>query len=308
VFLSYSSSAVYSAQRAVAFHTKNFSKNIEQLATGKQITSAADDPSGMTMVSKLKAKIASADSAAKNISDAITLLSTTDSALETVTGLLQDIRADFVNATSGTVSAGDLDVLQTSINEKVGAINSIATQTEFNGFSVLSGAQDFTIQTGVNQGNTVTLNFRADTGTNYSGIAVSVSQEVGANDEGHMVENVVTAGFALDELSVDAVNINAYDNGNYVLTANGLTVIDTMIDNVSRMRSTVGGYISAMDSRLENLGNMATNWDIARSNREDVDVAKVSSEMSRNQILRESATAMLAQANSSSGLVLNLLP
>lgn len=308
MFLSYGSPAVYSAQRAVAFHTKNFSKNIEQLSTGKQINSAADDPSGMTMVSKLKAKIASADSAAKNISDAITLLSTTDSALETVTGLLQDIRADFVKATSGTASAGDLDALQSSINEKVGAINSIATQTEFNGFTVLSGAQDFTIQTGVNQGNTVTLNFRADTGTNYRGIAVSVSQEVGGNDEGHMVENVVTAGFGLDELSVDAVNVNAYDNGNYVLTANGLTVIDTMIDNVSRMRSTVGGYISAMDSRLENLGNMATNWDIARSNREDVDVAKASSEMSRNQILRESATAMLAQANSSSELVLNLLP
>lgn len=308
VFLSYSSSAVSTAQRAVAFHTKSFSKNVQQLATGKKIINAADDPSGLTMVSKMKAKIASAESASKNISDAITLLSTTDSALETVTDLLQDIRADFVSATSGTASAGDLDALQASINEKIGAIDSISTQTEFNGFSVLDGSQNFIIQTGVNDGETVTLNFQANTGTNFQGIAISVSQEVGGADEGHMVENVPTGGFALDELSVNSVNVNAYDNGNYGLTANGLETIDAMIDNVSRMRSTVGASGTSMESRLENLSNMAANWDAARSNREDVDVAKASSEMSKNQILRESAIAMLSQANASSGTALSLLP
>jgi flagellin len=308
VFLSYSSSAVNTAQRAVAFHTKGFSKSVEQLATGKKLNSAADDPSGLSMVAKMKAKIASADSASRNISDAITLLSTTDSALETVTSLLQDIRADFVSATSGTASPGDLDALQASINEKVGAIDSLATQTEFNGFSVLDGSRNFIIQTGVNDGDTVTLNFQANTGTNYRGIAISVSQEVDGADEGHMVENVPTGGFALDELSVNAPNVNNYTNGNVGLTANGLNTIDTMIDNVSRMRSTVGGYISAMDSRLENLSNMAANWDAARSNREDVDVATASSSMSKNQILRESAIAMLSQANASSGIALSLLP
>ncbi len=263
VFLSYSSPAVSTAQRAITFHTKNFAKNIQQLATGKQIVSAADDPAGLTMISKLKAKIASADSASKNISDAITLLSTTDSALEIVTDILQDIRADFVTATSGTASAGDLDALQASINEKIGAIDSISTQTEFNGFSVLDGSQNFIIQTGVNDGDIVTLNFQANTGTNFQGIAVSVSQEAGAVDEGHVVEGA-TIGFALDEFSVGSINVNSHDGNSYILTTNGLTDVDAMIDNVSRMRSTVGGAIAGMDSRLENLANMAANWDAAR--------------------------------------------
>jgi flagellin len=307
VFLNYSS-AVNTAQRAVAFHTKSFSKNVQQLATGKKIINAADDPSGLSMASKMKAKVASADSALKNMSDAITLLNTTDSALETVTGLLQDIRADFVTATSGTASGGDLDALQASINEKVNAIGTIGTQTEFNGFSLLDGSQDFVIQTGVNDSETVTLNFEANTGTNFQGIAISITQEVGGADEGHMVENVPTGGFALDEISVNAPGVNSPDGGNRGLTGNGLATIDAMIDNVSRMRSTVGGYIAGMESRIDNMSAMQANWDAARSNREDVDVARASSEMSRNQILKESAIAMLSQANANSQSVLSLLP
>jgi len=308
VYLSYSIPGASIAQRALNLHTKNFSKNIQQLATGKQIISAADDPGGLSIASNMKAKIASADSAKKNISDAISLLNTTDSALETVASLLQDIRADFVSATTGTPSAGDVDAYQAAINENIDAIDSLAQQTEFNGFSLLDGSQNFTIQTGVNNGETSTLNFQANSGTDYQGIAVSITQVVGGADEGHLVENSGNPGFSLDQLSVGAVNVNAHDGGNYITTPNGLDVIDVMIDNVSRMRATVGADINGMNSRLENMTAMQSHWESVRENREDVDVAKVSTEMSKNQLLRESAAAILAQANSGMETILTLLP
>ena len=116
-----------------------------------------------------------------------------------------------------------------------------------------------------------------------------------------------TGGFALDELSVNSVNVNNYTNGNVGLTANGLDVLDTMIDNVSRMRSTVGGQITAMDSRLENLSNMAANWDAARSNREDVDVAKASADLASSQVLKAAAISTLTQANNIPNSALRLI-
>lgn len=305
MFISYNSLAASRAQRAVSFHTKNYAKNVEQLATYKRVNSAADDPGSISIIAKMKAKIASADAAKANVSDAISLLSTADTALGSIADLLSDIRADVVSATTGTPTAGEVDGYQTSINANIAAIDAISQQTFFNSYNLLDGSQNFTIQTGTDDGQTSTLNFAAAAGT---GIAISVTQAEGGADGGHMVEGVSTAGFALEDLSVGAATVDNYAGANVATTTNALDVIDTMISNVSRMRSVTGGHSNAMSSVLDHLTGMQAGWEMSRANHEDVDVAKASTELAQNQILKDSAAAMVAQANSNFLSVLSFLP
>ena len=297
------------AQRALQSYSNLYAKNVEQLSTGKRINEAADDVAGAVFTADIKAKIASADSAKQNISDAITLISTTDSALETVENLLQSIRSDFVAATTGTATTAEVDAYQNSINSAIGQIDAISQDTEFNGFTLFDGSQDFVIQTGINDGNTTTLYFQRNTGTNYRGIAIDVTRTVGGSDEGHLVENVPTAGFSIDELSVNSVNVNTYGNDNIGTTANGLDVIDTLISNAGRMRGTLGGYQNALESKLSHITGMQANWETARANREDVDIVEVTEQLSVNDLMRQAAASTIANAQSArSELVLSLLP
>ncbi|MCE2928897.1 MAG: flagellin, partial [Candidatus Caenarcaniphilales bacterium] len=180
---------------------------------------------------------------------------------------------------------------------RVRVISDAAGQVQFNGISLLGGAANITLQTGADNGQTTTLNFAS--GTTATGINISV--------------NTTTAG-SIGEGAIQLNNLRlanatvANAAGTTSAATGTIANIDTMINNVSRMRSYLGAMQNSLESKLDYLGNAEENISAARSRVQDVDVASESSTLVRNQILQQSAAAMLGQANATPQIALNLLP
>ena len=239
------------------------------------------------------------DQAKRNIGDGMAMISTIDGALATVQENLQRVRELTVQAYNGTNSEDERAAIQREINERVQAIDDMGTQATFNGVNLLDGAQDITLQIGAEDGNTLVMK-------SASGVTTDVGFEVNfsTSSNGSIGQD---ASITLSEFSVGSTGVASL-SGSTVATANGLTELDTMINNISRMRSTVGAYENSLQSNLDYLDRYAESLRGARSRIQDVDVAAESAEVTRGQILQQSAAAMLSQANSTPQLALNLLP
>ncbi len=286
------------AQRALRGNTNMMKSSIEKLSTGFRINRAGDDAAGLSISEKMTAQIRGTDQAKRNIGDGISLLQTAEGALGVVQDNLQRIRELAVQAENGTNSDDELDAIQREINERVTAIKDMGTNAEFNGTTLLDGGADIDLQIGANDGETLTLELQS--GTTQEGVKI----EVDGTAAGGLGEDSTVN---LDEFHVGGSG--SVESGGGESAANGsLDDIDTMIDNVSRMRSQLGAYQNSLDSNLNYLDNYSENLQGARSRIKDVDVAEESGKFVKSQILQQTATAMLSQANSVPQTALNLLP
>jgi flagellin len=173
----------------------------------------------------------------------------------------------------------------------------MSAQANFNGIELLTGATDIKLQVGAGDGETLTLDMAS--GSTQQGVKIEVD------------------GTTLGGLGEDAINLDSFHVGgsgqvkscNGSSAANGdLDDLDTMISNVSRMRSQLGAYQNSLESNLEYLDSYAENLRGARSRIKDVDVAEESGKMVQSQILQQTSAAMLSQANSAPQIALDLLP
>jgi flagellin len=321
------------AQRALNRNTLDLQRNIEHLSTGFKINRAADDAAGLSISNKLTTKIRGFEKAKQNAGDGISLIQTAEGALGIVQENLQRIRELVVQGVNGTFSSNELDAFQREINERIRVIDDISQSTEFNGISVLSGnntianpypvgvtTYDVILQTGADSGQTTRLSFESGNTAN-TGININVDHEITGTtvDFGEMNEGIGAVGFALSELHLQGATVDslAVAETRFAGAANvdigiagipiGLGDIDTVIDNVSRMRSELGAMQNALESKMTYLDIARENAEASRSRIRDVDVAKESSMLVKNQILQQSASAMLAQANTSPQLALQLL-
>ena len=294
------------AQRALRNNTNMLEKNLERLSTGFKINRAADDAAGLSIANKLTTTIRGLDKAKQNAADGISLLQTAEGGLQVIQDNLQRIRELVVQGTSDTNGATERDALQREINERVNTISSIANATEFNGNSLLLGGSDYTLQTGSDAGQTTNLEFQSGSAA-ATGIDIDVSitsDGTGTDDLGHLTEGITTAGFAIDRMQLSGANVNSVNGTNVAVS---VTQIDTMIDNISRMRSYIGAMQNSLESQIEYMDIAMENNQASRSRIQDVDVAKESSFLVKNQILQQSAAAMLSQANNSPQIALNLI-
>jgi flagellin len=323
------------AQRALGGNTFDLQKSIEKLSTGYRINRASDDAAGLSISEKLTSQIRGLEKAEQNIGDGISMVQTAEGALSIVQDNVQRIRELVVQGLNGTNSANELDAIQREINARVGTIRDIGTDTEFNGLSLLTGgaaaatvAGDTVLQTGADQGQTTTVSLQAGTATANQGIGVDVTVgSAGGNAEhGHLTEGVqdgagaAFTGFALGEIHLAGATVDSYNVANGLGGANidivsnpaagtlGLGAIDTVLDNISRMRSELGAVQNSLESKAEYLNVAKENAMSSRSRIKDVDVAKESSAMVKSQILQQTSAAMLSQANQTPQLALNLLP
>jgi flagellin len=296
------------AQRALGTNTTGLQKSIEKLSTGFRINRAGDDAAGLSISEKLTTQVNGLEKAKQNAGDGISLLQTAEGALGVIQDNLQRIRELFVQATNGTNGENEKAAIQREINERITTISDIGTNTKFNGNSLLTGGSNYSLQTGADNGQTLTLNFASNGGTSNVGIDIDIAEAAGSSDdEGHLIEGA-GGTFALNQLSVGSTTVLAKDASTSTATSNGLTILDTVINNVSRMRSYLGAAQNSLESRMEYLDVAMENAAASRSRVKDADVAKESSIMLKNQILQQSAASMLAQANSTPQLALNLLP
>ena len=286
------------AQRALGTNTMDLQKSIEKLSTGYRINRAADDAAGLSISEKLTSQIRGLEKAEQNIGDGISLVQTAEGALSIVQDNLQRIRELVVQAENGTNSRNELNAIQREINARVNTIDDISTETEFNNISLIAaGATAITLQTGADNGQT--------TQVDLSQIIVDVDGVTGT--AGTLNEGA----FVLDQLKVtdnNAASVGSVANGGATAQVGDLDGLDTILGNVSRMRSELGAIQNSLESKAEYLNVAKENAASSRSRIKDVDVAAESSEMVRSQILQQTSAAMLSQANQTPQIALNLLP
>jgi flagellin len=309
------------AQRALSRNTDGLKRNIERLSTGYRINRASDDAAGLSISNKLTTTIRGLEKAKQNASDGISLLQTAEGGLSVIQENLQRIRELVVQGVNGTNGPEEKNALQREINERVKIVNDIAEATSFNGISLLynnTGTDaDITLQTGSSGSEKTILSFRSEQ-TNNTGVEIDIAEiSGGGNDQGHLIEGTAT-NFALDRIQLEGATVNSFGYDGY--TKNGTSQaahstnfiatvddVDKMIGNISRMRSYIGASQNALESKIDYMDIAIENASASRSRIQDVDVAYESSILVRNQILQQTASTMLSQANSQPQIALSLL-
>ena len=255
-------------------------KSIGKLSSGLRINGAADDASGLAISEKMRSQIRGLDQAESNAQDGISLIQTAEGALQQTTDVLQRMRELVVKAENeGVLTEED----QTSITVEITAlkeeINRIAESTSFNGKTLLNG--DYTGLTG-SKGK---LNFK-----------------IGANSN-----DCDTLALTIGSMKADSLGVNEVKVTSATLSAAALKSIDAAILKVSSQRANLGAMQNRMEYAIESLSTTAENLTSAESRIRDVDMADEMVSFTKNNILQQSAMAMLAQANQQPMQILSLL-
>ena len=273
------------AQAALAKNDRALGTAMEQLSTGKKINSAGDNAAGLAISSRMTSQIRGLESAISNANDAASMVSTAEGALDEITAMLQRMRELAVQSGTGTTSAADRTYLNSEFVALREEIDRIADNTQWNGQNILDGSAGASVgkstvafQIGANEKQTISTafgNFNNTTGS-LSGLA---SKRLSAAT---IASGITVASGAIGEL-------------------------DTVITDVSAQRATFGAVSNRLTHAIDNLTNVKTNSEAARSRILDTDYSVATSEMARAQIIQQAGTAMLAQANALPATVLALL-
>ena len=272
------------AHRQLSINSSAQTKSLEKLSSGYRINRAGDDAAGLAISEKMRGQIRGLNQASRNAQDGISLIQTAEGALNETHAILQRMRELVVQAgNTGTNDTTDLQKIQEEINalqKEIGGISGdsgISNRTQFNGKALLNGTvtTGFTFQIGANTGQQVLLTI--------SSMSVA-SLGVGAG-------SIAVASFATDSTAFNTQ----------------LKAIDDAIEKVSTQRSALGAMQNRLEHTIKNLDNAAENLQAAESRIRDVDMAKEMMEYTKQSILNQAATAMLAQANQLPQNVLQLL-
>jgi flagellin len=270
--------AALNAYRNLSVTDGQMNKSLEKLSSGFRINRAADDAAGLAISEGLRAQVGGLKAAVRNAQDGVSVVQTAEGALTEVHSILQRVRDLTVQASNtGAVNAEARGYIADEITQLSEALTNIATRTNFNGTDLLTNTASTTplvFQTGANQAETV---------------------DVALTD----VEAVATA------VATVATNLSGatYDPK----TATDLTDIDAQISNVSAARAGLGASQNRFESTINSLNVAMENLSASESRIRDADMAQEMVQFTRNQILSQAGTAMLAQANQASQGVLQLL-
>jgi len=276
------------AQAALVRNERDLSTAMEQLSTGKKINSAADNASGLAISTRMTSQIRGLDQAVRNANDAISMISTAEGALDEITAMLQRMRELAVQSGTGTTSTEDRDYLNDEYTHLLAEIERVSANTQWNGRDILDGNA-----AGSGQGTSVAFQV---------GMNPSQTISVGFGDFTSAGNGVMTSlnGFTLNSGSSSiASSITA--------ASNIITAADVALEAVSTQRATFGAVSNRLTHAIDNLTNVKTQAEGARSRILDTDYAQSTSELARTQIIQQAGTAMLAQANQLPATVLALL-
>ena len=255
------------------------SKNLEKLSSGYKINRAGDDAAGLAISEKMRAQITGLTKAQSNAKDGISLVKTAEGALTEVHDMLNRMYELSNQAANGTYSENDREKLQSEVSSLINEIDRIANATNFDG-TKLFNSDDYD-----NEEGKITIQV-GDTAQTYDQIKISVR---GATSTALGVKNIDVA---------DAGGASA---------RTALDTISTAINRVSVIRSGLGAVQNRLEHTVNNLSVMTENLQDAESTIRDTDVADEMMAYTKNNILIQSAQAMLAQANQVPQGVLQLL-
>ena len=242
--------------------------SVERLSSGLRINSAADDAAGMAVRELMRADIAVLQQGARNAQDGVSMLQTMEGALQVIDNLLIRMQQLAEQASTGSYTSTQRDIMNNEFTEMASEIDRIATATNFNGIGMLDNSA------------VVKIHF----GDSSDQICVAGS-------------NMTASGLSINSLSITG-QTNAIS---------ALGSITSAIETKDTARAKFGYTINRLESTGEVLGIQAENLLAAESRISDVDVATEMATLTRNQVLAQAGTSMLAQANSIPQMALTLL-
>jgi flagellin len=261
--------ASMTSQRNLNQVTGRLQGNFARLSSGLRIATAADDAAGLGISERMRAQIKGYGQAGRNAQDGISLAQTAEGSLNEVSNILNRMRELAVQSANGTLNATDRAVIDTEFQALDEEIQRIATDTEFNGISLLDSAQTVAIQVGIDAGQTI--------------------------------------GVSLADMQSAALGVNGLDTTSVANANAAITALDTAIDTVSTTRGSLGAGINRLQSAYSSILNVSENLSASESRIRDVDVAYETADLSRNSIMQQAATSVLAQANQQPQIALSLL-
>ena len=270
------------ANRMLSIQNQNAAGNIEKLSSGLRISKSADDASGLAVSEKLRSQVRGLNQAQRNIQNSVSLIQTSEAFLEETQDILHRMRELSVQSANGIYTEEDRMQIQVELSQLVDEVNRIASHAQFNGMNMLTGRfaqgadQIMQIQVGANMDQSERLF-----------IGTMTAQALGI--EG-------TQGMS------NSVSISTPDLANVTIG-----VLDTALMMISKQRADLGAYQNRFELASIGVANAAENLQAAESRIRDVDMASEMVEYVKNQILVQSGTAMLAQANTKPQSVLQLL-
>ena len=294
--------ASMNAQRSLMASSKELQSAMERLSTGKKINSAADDAAGFAIAENMTAQVRGLSMAAKNANDGLGLLKVVENATNDVTDMLQRIRELAVQAQSGTNSQSDIDNLQLEANALIDEIGRVSEDTTYNNTAYLGSGASTTIniQVGYNDGDTITLqtyNIKAEN------LGVNVT------DQSDTTATVLVALKNADGtyLQLDQMATAADPDTNTDRVPGALEVITAAIDQVASYKAEWGAGQNRLEYTVSNLMNVVEFTTAAQSRIQDADFAVEAARLAKAQVLQQTGTAMLAQANAAPQIALQLL-
>ncbi|GIL16628.1 MAG: flagellin [Oligoflexia bacterium] len=263
------------AQRVLWGTKMNLDKSMERLASGYRINRAGDDAAGLAISENLRAQIRGLKQASRNANDGISLVQVAEGSMNEMSSILIRLRELAVQSASDTIGPVERQFLNVEYDQLVSEIDRIADATEFNGTQLLSGVGSI-------------MDFQVGIRNNPEIDRISFdSSKADANSA--------------------ALGVNLTSVADKASAQNALSAIDNAIMSVSAMRADFGALQNRLQTTVSNIQNSIENMSAANSRIRDVDVAEETSELTRNNILLQAGTSVLAQANQSANVALSLL-
>jgi flagellin len=281
MIINHNMSAMYTS-RALGVTQGEMAKNMEKLSSGQRINRAGDDASGLAVSEKLRSQVRGLNQASKNIENGVSFIQTTEGYLQETQDILHRVRELSVQSANGIYTAEDRMQIQVEVSQLVDEINRIASHAQFNGMNILTGrfAQDgnqmMQLQVGANMDQSERLF-----------IATMTAQSLGL--QGAQGTN-------------EGISIEDPDKANAAIG-----VLDTALKNVSKQRADLGAYQNRFEMASKGVNIAAENLQAAESRIRDTDMASEMVNFVKNNILSQAGGAMLAQANTRTQSVMQLL-
>ena len=285
MIINHNMSALYS-NRTLGVTNSATTKNMEKLSSGMKINRAGDDASGLAVSEKMRSQIRGLNQASTNAQNGISFIQTTEGFLQSTTDIVQRIRELAVQSSNGIYTDEDRMQIQVEVSQLIAEVDRIASQAQFNGMNMLTGR------------------FAKPTGENT--VTASMWLHIGANMDqrtqvfiGTMTSKALNLRNVGDE---QIMSLGTPDDAN-----RAIGTLDEALKKINKQRADLGAYQNRLEHTVNGLNIGAENLQAAESRIRDTDMAKEMVEFTKNQVLTQAGTAMLAQANQSTQSVLSLL-
>ena len=274
------------ANRQLGVTGLSLNQDMEKLSSGERINRAGDDASGLAVSEKMRAQIRGLNQASQNASNGISFIQTTEGYLQETTDIMQRIRELAVQASNGIYSEEDRMQIQVEISALVSEVDRIASSAQFNGMNMLTGR------------------FAQPMGENV--VTASMWFHIGANMDQRVqvfIGTMSAAALGVRELgSEEKISLATPEDAN-----RAIGTVDEALKKINKQRADLGAYQNRLELTVKGLDVSAENLQASESRIRDTDMASQMVEFTKNSVLQQAGTAMLAQANSQSQNVLSLL-